>query len=210
MVIPMSIALLSMILVAGSPPTPHVSTEPRRLHPRDFELSGTAVLPTVTGPTVGPDLALTLGRPELHLRVGMQVVGGPDRTLSPLGHRVGEIVNTGTGHMCAARLRRGFRIRLCGGGQLGMVHLRYGGFAEPGRRSMPWGAITSFGDLNVPLGRRAGLHPDRVGLLLQGGVMLPVLGPAIVMRDPDGVPAFLRLPGSFGATFGAGLRVSLQ
>lgn len=203
-----SIVLLSLLL-AGGPPTPSAGEDdgPR---PRDFEVSGMAAMPTVTGPTVGPDLAITVGRPDLHARLGMQVLGGPDRRLSPVGHRVGEVVETSTIHMCAARGRRGFRVRLCGGGQLGVVHLRYHGFERPGHRAMPWGALTGFGDLNIPLGRRAGLHPDRVGLLLQGGAMLPVLGPAIFMRDVPGVGTMIRIPGSLGATFGAGLRVSLR
>lgn len=206
----LSIAMLSMVLAAGSPPTPRVSQEQGRPRALGFELMGMAASPTVTGPTVGPDLALTVGRPEVHLRVGMQVLGGPERRSSPLGHRVGEVLEAGTGHLCAARWRRGFRARLCGGGQLGVVHLRYHGFEQPGRRTMPWGAITGLGDVNIPLGRRAGLDPDRVGILLQGGVMVPVLGPAIVMRNAEGAPAYLRLPSSFGATFGAGLRVSLR
>lgn len=204
-----SIVLLSL-LVAASPPTPRVSTDEGRPHPLGFELLGTAVLPTATGPTVGPDLALTVGRRDLHVRLGMQVLGGPDRTLSPVGHRVGEVLEAGTVHVCAARWRWGLRVRLCGGGQLGVTHLRYHGFSDPGRRTMPWGALTGLGDLNIPLGRRAGVHPERVGLLLQGGAMLPVLGPAIVMRDVPGVAALVKTPSSFGATFGAGLRVSLQ
>lgn len=201
-----SIAMLSLAL--AGPPSPS-SSEVEGPRPLDFEVSGMASTATVTGPTVGPDLAVSLGRRDLHLRLGMQVLGGPDRPLSPAGHRGGEVLDVGTIHMCAARGRAGFRVRLCGGGQIGTTHLRYHGFVTPGRRVMPWGALTGFGDLSIPLGRRAGVDPDRIGLLVQGGAMVPVLGPAIVMRSVD-APTMLRLPRSIGATFGAGLRVALR
>ncbi|MEX1368447.1 MAG: hypothetical protein AB1Z98_35270 [Nannocystaceae bacterium] len=207
----LSSAALVMALAAG-PPTPTASAaSAREGAPRslDFELTMKAATPMVTGPTVGPDFAVAFGRRDLHLRLGMQVLGGPERQLTPAGHRVGEVVDAGTVHMCAAKSRRGLRIRLCGGGQLGTTHLRYRGFADPGRRVMPWGALTSFADLSIPLGRRAGLEPDRVGLLLRGGAMVPVLGPAVVMRSVQG-PAWVRLPKAVGATFGAGLRFALR
>ncbi|MCX4239834.1 hypothetical protein [Paraliomyxa miuraensis] len=209
-----SMVLMSLLL-AASPPTPSASedvsaSEDDGPRPRDLEISDVVVMPTVTGPTVGPDLGVTVGRPNLHVRLGLQVVGGPDRTLSPTGHRVGEITEASTVHACAARGRRGFRVRLCGGGQIGVVHLRYRGFERAGHRAMPWGALSGFGDLNIPLGRRRGVDPDRVGLLLRGGTVIPVLGPAIVMHDVPGAGTLVRLPGSIGATFGAGLRVSLR
>ncbi|MCH9683278.1 MAG: hypothetical protein K0V04_17720 [Deltaproteobacteria bacterium] len=189
--------------VASEPP-------PRRARPLDFELSGIAVTPTLTGPTVGPDVGVAIGRERLHARVGMQVVGGPDQRVSRDGHRVGEIVETGTLHVCAARGLRGFRVRICGGGQLGVTHLRYVGFAQRGRRVVPWGAVTSFGDLAIPLGRRTVQGANRVGLLLQGGAMLPVLGPELVVDGGPEGGRRTRRPRSFGATFGAGIRVSLR
>ncbi|MCA9653374.1 MAG: hypothetical protein H6712_32925 [Myxococcales bacterium] len=195
-----SIALLTLALATGT-------ADGSR--PRDFELGAVATTATTTGPTVGPDMAVSLGRPDLHLRVGMQVLGGPDRRLSPAGHRGGEVLDTGTLHMCAARGRGGFRVRLCGGGQIGTTHLRYRNFPTPGRRVMPWAALTGFGDLAIPLGRRVGLDADRVGLLLQGGAMVPVLGPAIVMRSDDW-PPMIRLPRSVGLMMGAGIRVALR
>lgn len=197
--------MLTLALASG-PPTPSTATVGPR--PLDFELSAVATTATVTGPTVGPDMAVSIGRPDVHLRVGMQVLGGPDRPQSSAGHHVGEVLDVGTVHMCAAR-GVAVRVRLCGGGQLGTTHLRYRGFITPGRRVMPWGALTGFGDLSIPLGRRVGLDVDRVGLLLRAGAMVPVLGPAVVMRTNDGL-ATVRLPRSIGATFGAGLRVGLR
>ncbi len=203
-------ALLTMALVAG-PPSPSTAEQaPQKPGPLDFELSGIVVTPTVTGPTVGPDIGVAIGRDRVHARVGMQVVGGPDRRVSTLGHRVGEIVETGTLHLCGARQRDGFRVRLCGGGQLGVTHLRYVGFATRGRRVVPWGAFSGFGDVAIPLGRRSGLYRERLGLLLQGGAMVPVLGPALVIDDGAGGRLAGRRPARVGATFGAGLRVSLR
>ncbi|MEM7153154.1 MAG: hypothetical protein AAF799_09935 [Myxococcota bacterium] len=189
------------------PPTPAATRDGAR--PLDFELSGMAAMPTVSGPTYGPDMAVAFGLYHLHLRVGMVVLGGPDRTASLAGHRIGEVLDAGTMHLCAARGRPGVRIRLCGGGQFGVTHLRYRGFENPGRRAMPWGAVTAFSDLSISLGRHWGLEPDRLGVMINGGAMLPVLGPAVVMRA-DGFETTVRRPNSFGATFGAGLRVGLR
>jgi len=206
----LSSTIAASILLAG-PPTPSATVTPDEDEPHtlDFELSGIAAMPTVSGPTVGPDLAVSFGRADLHLRVGMQILGGPDRRFTRAGHQLGEVLHAGTAHMCAAQKLRNVRIRLCGGGQLGMTHLRYHGFDQPGRGAVPWGALTGFGDLSIPLGRRSGLDPDRVGLLLQGGAMVPVLGPAVIMRA-EGHRTMIRLPGSMGAIFGAGLRVGLR
>ena len=201
-----SSVVLTMAMMMG-PPTPSAADNNAR--PLDFELGGVAAMPTTTGPTYGPDMAVSFGLYHLHLRVGMVVMGSPDRRASAAGHQLGEVLDAGTMHLCAARGRPGVRIRLCGGGQLGVTHLRYRGFVNPGRRAMPWGAVTAFSDLSISLGRRWGLEPDRVGFMVNGGAMLPVLGPEIVMRAP-GFETTTRRANSFGATFGAGLRVGLR
>jgi len=125
-------------------------------------------------PSLGGEMAIVAGRPNLHARIGVGATGTPTFTLGERG-KVGTVLETSDIEGCAASHHRIHRVRLCAGLQAGVMHLRWGGFANPGRRDLPWLAAVGGGSYAIALGRVVDLH---AGI----GLGMPLVRPRLVTR----------------------------
>lgn len=130
-------------------------------------------------PSLGGDVAILAGRPRLHARIGVGALATPSFTLGERG-KVGTVLETSDLEGCTASHYRIHRVRLCGGMQAGVVHLRWSGFAQPGRRDLPWLAAVGGGSYAIALGRIVDLH---AGI----GLGVPLLRPRLATRTRGGV-----------------------
>lgn len=146
-------------------------------------------------PSLGGEVAILAGRPNLHARVGVGAMATPTFTLGDRG-KVGTILETSDIEGCAASHHRVHRVRLCAGIQAGVMHLRWAGFEAPGRRDLPWLAAVGGGSYAIALGRVVDLH---AGL----GLGVPVLRPRLVTRSRGALD--VRQTGFVFSTFRLGL-----
>ncbi len=125
-------------------------------------------------PSVGGEVAILAGRPNLHARIGVGAKATPTFTLGDRG-KVGTVLEASDIEGCAASHHRVHRVRLCAGLQAGVMHLRWAGFATPGRRDLPWLAAVGGGTYAIALGRVVDLH---AGI----GLGMPLVRPRLVTR----------------------------
>ncbi len=196
------------VLLAGAPALAAESAESEVERRRDpwgvegggpyvrFEADGTATPGVWPNPSLGGDVAIVAGRPRLHARVAVGAAATPTFTLGERG-KVGTVVETSDLRVCTAAHRWVHRVRLCGGFQAGVMHLRWGGFAEPGRRDLPWFSFVAGGDYALAMGRIVDLH---AGV----GFGVPVVGQELVTRTRDGARDVQR-SGRVSSTFRIGL-----
>lgn len=126
-------------------------------------------------PSLGGEVAILAGRPTLHARIAVGAMATPTFTLGDRG-KVGTILETSDIEGCAASHHGVHRVRLCAGIQAGVMHLRWGGFATPGRRDLPWLAVVGGGSYGIALGRLLDIH---AGI----GLGTPVIRPRLVTRS---------------------------
>lgn len=161
-----------------------------------FEGDGFASPGAWPNPSLGGDVAVVAGRPGLHGRFAVGAMGTPTFTLGERG-KVGTIVETSDLRLCAAGHRSVHRVRLCGGMQAGVMHMRWLGFEEPGRRDLPWFSVVGGGDYAIAIGRVVDLH---AGI----GLGIPLVRHRLVTRtrggELDGINS-----GPFSSTFRLGI-----
>ena len=146
-------------------------------------------------PSIGGDVAIVAGRPRLHARIGVGAMATPSFTLGDRG-KVGSVLETSDLEGCAASHHGLHRVRLCAGMQAGVMHFRWSGFAEPGRRDLPWLAAVGGASYGIALGRIVDLH---AGI----GLGVPLLRPRLMTRTRDGID--LEPTGLVFSTFRVGI-----
>ena len=129
-------------------------------------------------PAVGGDVAIIVGRPKVHARVGVGAMATPSFTLGERA-KVGTVLETSDLEGCAASHYNVHRVSLCAGFQAGVMHVRWSGFAAPGRRDLPWVAAVGGGSYGIALGRIVDLH---AGI----GLGVPIVRPRLVTRTRGG------------------------
>ncbi len=139
-----------------------------------LEVDGMATPGVWPNPSLGGDVAIVAGRPKVHARIGVGALATPTFTLGDRG-KVGTVLETSDIEGCAASHYRVHRVRLCAGLQAGVMHLRWDGFAAPGRRDLPWVAAVGGGSYGIALGKVVDLH---AGI----GLGVPVVRPRLVTR----------------------------
>ena len=146
-------------------------------------------------PSVGGEVAILAGRPRVHARIGVGALATPSFTLGDRG-KVGTVLETSDLEGCAASHYGIHRVRLCAGMQAGVMHLRWQGVAEPGRRDLPWVAAVGGASYGIALGRIMDLH---AGI----GLGAPLARPRLMTRTQDGID--LEPSGLVFSTFRIGL-----
>jgi len=148
----------------------------------------------------GFDGAFVIGTERFMARFGAQVYGGRAFELG-----VGKIGNTlavGSLDACGAKTVLRHRVRICVGGQAGVMAHRWIGFERPGRRATPYVAGALKGDYMVSL-------TERFGLMFGVSVTVPVVGPEFRAEDENGRLSPLVFPGPVTGilTLGASFRL---
>ncbi len=155
-------------------PAPHPWGAERNAPYVRFEGDALASPGVWPNPSLGGEVAIIAGRPNVHARVGVGAMGTPSFTLGDRG-KVATVLETSDIRGCAASHRGLHRVRLCAGLQAGVMHLRWGGFEAPGRRDLPWVAAVGGASYGIALGRLVDLH---AGI----GLGIPLARPRLVTR----------------------------
>jgi hypothetical protein len=183
-----AVALASSAAQAAEPPSVEAARVERRADPWGVESSTPYVRLELDGigspgvwpnPSLGGDVAIVAGRPKVHARIGVGAMATPGFTLGERA-KVGTVLETSDLQGCAASHYRLHRVSLCAGMQAGVMHVRWSGFAAPGRRDLPWVAAVGGGSYGIALGRVVDLH---AGI----GLGVPLVRPRLVTRTRGGV-----------------------
>jgi hypothetical protein len=163
------------------------AAKPARLIPyRAVEAQAVVYSHMMPRPGFGADAAFVFGTPGFQVRAGAIAVG-----MLPfeLGRgKVGNILGAGQADICVARNVLVHQVRMCVGGQGGVMVHQWKGFERPGRRATPWAAGTLEGDYRYAF-------TEHVGLMAGVGVVVPVVGPSFRAYDSYGTPTPMIFPG---------------
>lgn len=153
-------------------------------------------------PWSGGRIGLALGRPAVHVRVGVAFAGTPSFDVGSRQTSVGFMSETAQLGLCAAGHWRRHRLRGCAGAEAGGMHIRWSGWERPGARSIPWAAALFGGDYSLALGSNVDL---RAGV----DAVVPMAAPRVVAsREGQEVAEFRG--GRLGATFRVGIGLRLE
>lgn len=149
----------------------------------------------------GMDAAYVIGTQRFMARFGAQAFGA--RAFELGAGKIGNTLAVGTLDACGAKTVLRHRVRLCVGGQAGVMAHRWSGFAKPGRKATPYVAGALKGDYSL-------LLTERFGLMFGVSVTVPVVGPEFRAQDEYGRYGSLVFPGpvtgiiTLGGTFRLG------
>ena len=160
-----------------------------------LELDGIGSPGVWPNPSLGGDVAIIVGRPKVHARIGVGAMATPQFTLGERA-KVGTVLETSDLQGCAASHYHIHRVSLCAGMQAGVMHVRWSGFAAPGRRDLPWVAAVGGGSYGIALGRIVDLH---AGI----GLGVPLVRPRLLTRTRGGID--IEQSGQVFSTFRLGL-----
>jgi hypothetical protein len=146
----------------------------------------------------GGDLAYTIGTENFQARFGGQAAAGRAFALGS-GH-IGNTLLVGTLDTCGAKKVYRHRVRMCIGGQGGMLAHRWQGYDRIGRRATPYVAGVLKGDYSYWI-------RESFALMFGVGVTIPVIGPEFRAKEANGHQSSIVFPGpvtgmiTFGGTF---------
>lgn len=171
--------------------TPADSAEdpPRRervLPYRALEAQGLAMTHMLPKPGFGFDGAFVFGWESLQARVGAMVVG-----ILPFGlarGEIGNVLSAGQADLCVARNVVQHQIRMCAGGQGGVMTHQWKGYERPGRKMTAYAAGTIKADYRLAL-------TERFGVMGGVGIVVPMIGPSFRAYDQYGSVTPLVFPG---------------
>lgn len=176
------------------------SPMPARRVMHQVEVQGVAAAQLLPNTYFGGDAAWVIGGDTFGARFGAQVLGGRGFRLGD-----GKISNTlavATLDACGSRQVFRHRVRMCVGGQGGMMVHDWEGYDRPGRKATPWVAGALKGDYRYSVS-------ERIGIMFGVGVTLPVVGPEFRATDARGHMSPLVFPGPVTGmlTLGASFRL---
>ncbi|HWB74126.1 MAG TPA: hypothetical protein VG755_04205 [Nannocystaceae bacterium] len=146
----------------------------------------------------GGDLAYTIGTENFQARFGAQAASG--RAFNLGSGKIGNTLAVGTLDACGAKRVFRHRVRMCIGGQGGMVAHRWSGYDRPGRKATPYVAGVLKGDYSYWV-------RERFALMFGVGVTIPMIGPEFRAKDASGHQSSIVFPGpvtgmiTLGGTF---------
>ena len=134
----------------------------------------------------GGDLAYTIGTENFQARFGGQAAAGRAFNLGP--GRIGNTLLVGTLDACGGKKVYRHRVRMCVGGQGGMLAHRWMGYDRPGRHATPYVAGVLKGDYSYWI-------RESFALMFGVGVSIPVIGPEFRAKDAKGHQSTIVFPG---------------
>lgn len=197
--------LVAGLLTVGLCHTASASDDERttRWRPRYQAVDAQALVTTELLPTrfFGLDAAYVVGTENFQLRVGGLVAGARAFRLGT--GKVSNAMELGQLDLCAAKRVYRHRIRMCAGGQAGVMQHRWVGIEPPGKKSTPYVAGALKGDYRYAFTRR-------LGLLVGVGVSIPVVGPSFRGKDAYGRPGPSLIPGPMAGSLRVGASFSFR
>jgi hypothetical protein len=165
-----------------------------------LELQGAIMTHLFPKTQYGFDGAFVIGTERFMGRFGMQVMGGPAFDLG-MG-KIGNTLVVGIIDACGAKTVLRHRVRICVGGQGGVLAHRWIGYEVPGRAATPYVAGALKGDYTVSITKV-------FGLMFGVSVTVPVVGPEFRAQDKSGQWSPLVFPGPVTGilTLGASFRL---
>ena len=174
------------------------AAEGRKIPYQAVEAQGLVVGQLFPHPFFGGDLAYTIGSENVQARFGGQAASGRAFNLGP--GRIGNTLVVGSLDACGAKKVFRHRVRMCIGGQGGMLAHRWQGYDRPGRKATPYVAGTLKGDYSYWI-------REHFALMFGVGVSIPVIGPEFRAKDANGHQSSIVFPGpvtgmiTLGGTF---------
>jgi hypothetical protein len=194
-----ALAVSTLALALGTASVASAADRPSRLQ---HTIEAQAVTATQLLPRThfGAEGAYVLGTETFSARFGAQVLGG--RAFELGDGKIGNVLSVFTLDGCGARQVFRHRVRMCVGGQAGVMSHQWYGYDRPGRKGTPWVAGVLRGDYRYSV-------TERLGLMFGVGVTLPVVGPEFRATDANGHISPLVFPGPVTGmlTFGASFRL---
>jgi len=166
-----------------------------------IDLQGAVMTHLLPHTYFGADAAYVIGTDRFMARFGAQVYGG--RAFELGAGKIGNTLAVGSLDACGAKTVLRHRVRLCVGGQAGVMAHRWSGFDRPGRKATPYVAGALKGDYTVSL-------TQRFGVSFGVSVSVPVIGPEFRAQDEFGRYSPLVFPGPVTGliTLGGAFRLS--
>ncbi len=130
----------------------------------------------------GGEAAYVIGTEGFQARFGAKLSGGRPFALSQ--GRIGNVLTTGELDLCGAKTVLRHRVRMCVGGEAGVMAHRWIGFDRPGRSATPYAAGGLKGDYRYSV-------TDKLGILFGVGASVPVLGPQFVGENSAGLSTII-------------------
>jgi hypothetical protein len=153
---------------------------------RAIDVQAGAMMHLFPNAMFGGDVAFVIGTERFMARFGGQVYGGRPFELGT--GTIGNTLSVGSIDACGAKTVFRHRVRICVGGQGGVLWHRWNGYEKPGRRATPFVAGGLKGDYTVSLN-------ERFGLMFGVAVNVPVVGPEFRAEDANGQLSPLVFPG---------------
>ncbi len=189
---------LALAAVVVARPGDAVAAEGRKIPYQAVEAQGLVIGQLFPHPFFGGDLAYTIGTENFQARFGGQAAAG--RAFSLGSGRIGNTLVVGSLDACGAKKVFRHRVRMCIGGQGGMLAHRWQGYDRPGRKATPYVAGVLKGDYSYWV-------REKFALMFGVGVSIPVVGPEFRAREANGHQSNIVFPGpvtgmiTLGGTF---------
>ncbi|MBC8069105.1 MAG: hypothetical protein IAG13_12290 [Deltaproteobacteria bacterium] len=178
---------LAFALVVVAMPGDAAAAEGRRRIPyQAVDAQGMVVTQLFPRTHFGGDLAYVIGTETFQARFGGQVAGGRAFNLGP--GKVGNTLAVFSLDACGAKKVFRHRVRMCMGGQGGMLAHHWHGYDRPGRKATPYVAGVLKGDYSYFI-------RESFALMFGVGVSIPVVGPTFRARNSNGALSSLVFPG---------------
>lgn len=186
------------VLVVSLAPDAGAAEGRRRIPYQAIDAQGVVTTQLLPHAYFGGDLAYVIGTENFQARFGGQVLSG--RAFSLGDGKIGNTLAVFSLDLCGAKKVYRHRVRMCIGGQGGMLAHRWYGYDNPGRKATQYVAGVLKGDYQYSIS-------ERFALMFGVGVSIPVIGPEFRARDRTGHYSPIAFPGpvtgmlTLGGTF---------
>jgi hypothetical protein len=171
-----AVSLALGVLVLATAAEARAADKPRRVY-QAVDAQAMVVTHLFPHTFFGGDLAYVIGSQNFQARFGGQVASG--RAFNLGSGTVGNTLAVFSLDACGAKKVFKHRVRMCVGGQGGMLAHRWGGFDRHSRNATPYAAGVLKGDYTYSIN-------DRFAMMFGVGVTMPVLGPEFRAREAHG------------------------
>lgn len=191
----LSLVAAALVLASASEAA---AAEGRKIPYQAVEAQGLVIGQLFPHAHFGGDLAYTLGTENFQARFGAQAASG--RAFNLGSGKIGNTLVVGTLDACGAKKVFRHRVRMCIGGQGGMIAHRWAGYDRPGRKGTPYVAGVLKGDYSYWI-------RESFALMFGVGVTIPMIGPEFRAKDANGHQSSIVFPGpvtgmiTLGGTF---------
>lgn len=181
-VLALAVGISAAPQLAAADDTVAAEPAPRRPRYHAVDLQGVVTTQLLPHTFFGGEAAYVIGTEGFQARFGAKVSGG--RPFALLHGKIANTVAVGELDLCGAKTVLRHRVRMCVGGEAGVMAHRWIGWDRPGRSATPYVAGSLKGDYRYAVS-------DNLGVLFGVGASVPVIGPQFVGDNTAGLPTIV-------------------